>query len=407
MRQRNGDSSNRAVLQYKIKNELIADLKHRFSLYGYQEVHSPTFEDYDLYASIRKTVNKDDMIKVIDRTGKVLVLRPDGTIPITRLTATDPGINDSEQRLFYVFNVYREAEKGKKETTQAGVELFGNKRPEADAEIISLAVETLKEIGFENFAIEIGHAGFFKELIGKADLTADDLQQLKELIQTKNIVEIEPFLEKLPLSAELQNALQTIPLLYGAPKTVLEETKSIIRNENMQQIFNNMMHVMDVLEDYGVLGDITLNLGLINHMDYYTDVIFQGFVENIGKPVLMGGRYDDLAEHFGKRMPAIGFAYEVDFLLEAMKRHQLTATNPIQAPLALHYSEGRRRDAFAAAEMLRQRGYPVVTMLTDEQKEKSGIWLSENRNLFSYGKTKSFHTSEDLMELIDETFGGG
>src|SRR5690625_247650 len=169
MRQRNGDSSNRAVLQNKIKNELIADLKHRFSLYGYQEVHSPTFEDYDLYASIRKTVNKDDMIKVIDRTGKVLVLRPDGTIPITRLTATDPGINDSEQRLFYVFNVYREAEKGKKETTQAGVELFGNKRPEADAEIISLAVETLKEIGFENFAIEIGHAGFFKELIGKAD----------------------------------------------------------------------------------------------------------------------------------------------------------------------------------------------------------------------------------------------
>ena len=348
--------SNRAVINYQIKSELIQKLKHRFSTFGYRQVHTPTFEDYDMYTTIQKTVNKDEMIKVIDRSGKVLVLRPDGTIPITRLTASDQTINGSEQRLFYVFNVYRfqDGEGTDKESTQAGVELFGNNKPEADAEIIKLAVQTLKEIGFTNFKIEIGHAGFFKELIGKADLTPIELQQLQELIQSKNLVEMEPFLKKLSLGPELEHAFQAIPLLHGTPHTVLEETKSIIQNEKMQRILDNLTDILDALDDYGVLDHITLNLGLINNMDYYTDIIFQGFVENIGKPVLMGGRYNQLAEQFGKAMPAIGFAYEVDFLLEAMKQHQLTRKITDEKPLYLHYAPERRRDAFSTADLLRE-----------------------------------------------------
>ncbi len=403
---RNGieKSSNRAVMNYKIKNQLIHKLKSRFSTYGYEQVHTPTFEDYDMYNSIQQTVNKDEMIKVIDRSGKVLVLRPDGTIPMTRLTVTDREINGSEQRLFYVFNVYRHpnGESTEKESTQAGVELFGNKKPEADAEVIALAVHTLKEIGFNNFKIEIGHAGFFKELIEQANLSPQDLQQLQELIQSKNMVEMEPFLTKLDLPSEIQEALYAIPLLYGSPSAVLEETKSIIQNERMQHILDNLLAVIEVLEDYDVLDFITLNLGLINNMDYYTDVIFQGFVKNIGKPVLMGGRYDQLGKQFGKDMPAIGFAYEVDDLLEAINQHKLTDVRNEPAPLTLYYVAKQRRKALEAAQSLREQEYRVITKQLEIGTAEAGILFLEDKNVLIDETEQTFETTEELIRLVEK-----
>lgn len=60
---------------------------------------------------------------------------------------------------------------------------------------------------------------------------------------------------------------------------------------------------------------IVINFGLLNQMTYYSDIIFQGFIKGVGKPVLMGGRYDTLTEQFGMEIPAIGFACDIDLIL--------------------------------------------------------------------------------------------
>lgn len=396
-------STNKDVLDYQIRNQLISTLKNRFSTYSYQQVRTPTFETYDMYAASTKTVNKDEMIKVIDRSGKVLVLRPDGTIPITKMTATNTEINGSEQRLFYVLDVFRHSSEDStdKESTQAGVELFGNSSPESDAEIIMLAIHTLKDIGFGNFKIEIGHAGFVRELIEQANLTDQELQQLQDLIQSKNIIEMEPFLKNLNISSELQEALYAIPLLYGDSEEVLEQTKAIIRNDKMQQIFNNLIEVMDVLTDYNVAEFTTLNLGLINNMYYYTDIIFQGFVENIGKPVLMGGRYDHLGEQFGKKMAAIGFAYEIDFLLIAMKQHQLTDSRNQSNPLLLSYEPEMRAQALATANQLRVKDFAVITTPIQKLNENARInFANDKGRVYINGNKQEFSTTEELIHLL-------
>lgn len=395
-------SQNQAVKSYKMKNQLIQQLKKGFTTYGYEQVHTPTFEDYDMYASIQNTLNTDEMIKVIDRTGKILVLRPDGTIPITRLTASERR-NGEEDRLFYIFNVYRQLEEeANKESTQAGVELFGNKEPEADAEVISLAVHTLKELGFQNFKLEIGHAGFFKELIEKANLSTQNLEALQELIQSKNMVEMKPFLAQLDMPQELEDAFYAIPLLYGKPEAVLDETQSIIQNKRMQAILSHLTTVMDVLQDDGSLEYITLNLGLINNMDYYTDIIFQGFVDKIGKPVLMGGRYDQLSEEFGKQMPAIGFAYEVDALLQAMKQHQLTKKQNGPTPIYLYYVKSRRRDAFKMANALRLSNFRIITKAINNETKATGIHLTAKHSLYSdEEKEQTFNSTDELVRLLE------
>lgn len=409
MRQNNEELSNQAVRSYKIKSQLIRKLRTRFATYGYEQVHTPAFEDYDTYASIQKTVNMDELIKVIDRSGKVLVLRPDGTIPITRLTALDWKFNESEQRLFYIFNVYGEqiGNGTNKESTQAGVELFGNKEPEADAEVIALAIHTLREIGFGNFKLEVGHAGFFKELVEQANLTENELQQLQELIQSKNMVEMEPFLKQLKLQKELQEAFYAIPLLYGNPQAVLEETKAIINNEIMEDVLTNLKDVIKVLADYELLEHLTLNLGLINNMHYYTGVIFQGFVENIGKPVLMGGRYDQLAERFGQAMPAIGFAYKVDVVLEALKQHQIIKDDH-NSPLQIYYVPEERKNAFSAAKLLREQGYAVITKPFSNNTPQVGITFTfqSNGKVLVNGNKQLVTTKEELLNFAEQVTGG-
>src|SRR5690625_7757703 len=85
----------------------------------------------------------------------------------------------------------------------------------------------------------------------------------------------------------------------------------------MKVTLDNLTDIMTHLKAYGVDDHIVIDLGLINHMDYYSDMIFQGFTENVSRPVLMGGRYDQLADHFLARFSASGFAINKIKLLKS------------------------------------------------------------------------------------------
>ena len=82
---------------------------------------------------------------------------------------------------------------------------------------------------------------------------------------------------------------------------------------------------IDILKMYGLEQYIVMDLGLINHMGYYSGVIFQGYVEKFGKPVLMGGRYDRLGDEFGAALPAIGFACEIESLVKATESREVSS----------------------------------------------------------------------------------
>ena len=136
---------------------VIKSMKRRFSTYGYEEISTSTFEHYNLYANMNGTVNHHEMIKTIDNTGQVLVLRPDITIPLRKRLQTTHQTLTEDLRYFYVLDVFRQSVDSKDflESTQAGVEYFGNPSPEADAEIIALAIHVLKDFQIENFKIEL------------------------------------------------------------------------------------------------------------------------------------------------------------------------------------------------------------------------------------------------------------
>lgn len=404
------DSTNDTSVQdFQIRDNLITTLKNRFNTYGYKQVRTTTFEYYDLYSSITGTVNKDEMIKVVDTSGKVLVLRPDVTIPITRMIVSNKQRLLGESRFFYVLDVFRQSyeQTEKKETTQAGIECFGESTPENDAEVIALAIHTLKDLGFETFKLEVGHAGFFKELVNQLALSKNELEQLQTLIQSKNLAEIEPFLYNLSVDKELREAIQTIPLLYGGPDDVIKRANEIVLNDEMQQTIKNLSDVFEVLKAYGVDDSVVFDLGLINNMNYYSGIIFQGFVASLGKPVLMGGRYDHLAEQFNTSTPAIGFACEVDTLLQAMtQQSQGTHATP-SADMIIYYEKFKQKDALLTANSLRDAGYRILTYTMDHTNTKLratciAYFENEQNRVVDRSRTTEFTNHNELVQLLQE-----
>lgn len=396
------------VEDFQIRDELITTLKNRFTTYGYKQVRTSTFESYDMYSNILGTINKDEMIKVIDTNGNVLVLRPDVTIPLNRMTTLN-GLNTENQRLFYVLDVFRQSQEqvDQKESTQAGVEYFGDSSAEADSEVIMMAIHTLKDLGFRNFKLEIGHAGFFKELIQQTNLTQQELDALQDLIQSKNLIEIEPFLNQLQIQDDLKKAISSIPMMYGNPESVIDQAKDIIQNESMQKILQNLIDIYNVLKAYGAEDSILFNLGLINNMNYYSGVIYQGFVNSIGKPVLMGGRYDNLSQQFGTANPAVGFAFEVDLLLHALQAEELVNPKSNACDILIQYEQAKQNDALKTAFLLRDIGYQVLAFSLEDKRTQQlsryTVTFSADENRLIGQKTdENFEKPEDLLSIIEK-----
>ncbi|WP_077604444.1 ATP phosphoribosyltransferase regulatory subunit [Oceanobacillus sojae] len=381
--------------QYAKKRHVIHKLTSRFSKFGYQQVETPVFEDYDLYNDVQGTVNTADMLKLIDPSGKVLVLRPDATIPIAR-HYTNLQEKVASGRLSYVLDIFRSTLE-ERSRTQAGVELFGERTPEADAELIALAVTSLKELAIPSFKIEIGHATFYKELLREADLNAIQQKQLDQYIQSKNISEIVPFLKDLDLNASLIEKIRKIPMLYGDASLVIDEAENIITTDRMREELDYLSQVYQLLKDYQVDSYISINLGLINHMNYYSGIIFQGFAEGLGQPIMMGGRYDYLSRSFYQEMPAIGFAFEIDLLVNL-----LSAAFIEEEIIELRYEPSERQRAFQLAEALRAENYTVVARIAKENKELSDspeILVKFEKLVYSKQKQlKDFKTDQELLD---------
>lgn len=390
------------------RQQLIHLIKKRFSMYGYDEIYTPTFESYDLYATMNGTVNHHEMIKTIDNSGQVIVLRPDITIPLTQKIAETNKTLQSDLRYFYVLDVFRQATESadSRERTQAGVEYFGNDSPEADAEIIALAIHMLNDLTVENFKIELGHAGFFKQITKELHLNKQQLNELRRFIEAKNVIGLEPFLTDLNINDDLQSIIKAIPFLYGKPEDVINRVKKLPLTERMIDTLDNLTDIYSVLTDYGVENYVVIDLGLINHMDYYSDMIFQGFIERVAKPVIMGGRYDKLADEFNADIPASGFACDIDLLLTGIPNDILPPLNLVD--ITLLYDKNDRESCLTLANKLRQNDIRVLTYPLSEKekvKEKSyaisykenDIWVVERDS-----QTIHYKTTDELITIIKE-----
>lgn len=336
-----------------------AELTAAFRLRGYKEVMTSGLEFYDVFDPDVSGIAPECMHKLSDRHGRLMVLRPDSTLPIARLVATRLASHPRPLRLYYTQPVYR-SNPGLAghldENEQAGIELMGAAGIRADLEVLTTAVEALSAMVPE-FRLELGHAGFFRALAEQLPVDADGREEIRSAIESKNYPALDVVLDQLP-DSDAVRAVRRLPRLFGGEE-VFAQARAICPAEKAQQTLAYLHKVYHAVQDLGLGQRVMVDLGLVQRNDYYTDLVFTGYTEGYGDALLMGGRYDNLLAHFGCPMPAIGFAVNVD----ALSRLKLRADRADeQAPQVLVFAEnGHAIKALAHARQLAQQGCACET----------------------------------------------
>lgn len=357
-------------LEYGKKSVLEEKLQKVFHLYGYHDIQTPTFEYFDVFGKEIGTTSVKELYKFFDREGNTLVLRPDITPSIARAAMTVFDTVNLPIRLCYKGNTFvnQSSYQGRlHENTQAGAELIGIDSVEADAEMVVMAVDSLREVGLEEFQIHIGSVDFFESLIEETGLSSEDETRLRELISNRNYFGVEELLEQAQVKVTTKTAFLVLEELIGGAE-VLKEAKKVALNHKTIEAVKRLEELYQLLVAYGVDQYITFDLSMRGNYDYYTGIIFRGYTYGTGDAIVKGGRYDHLMEKFGKESPSIGFVIIVDELMNAFARQKLEIPYKLKNTLIL-YDENRQAEAIKLAKEFRNSG--KRTELTKKRNDKS------------------------------------
>jgi ATP phosphoribosyltransferase regulatory subunit len=289
------------------RRRLQRQMLERLEGAGYEEIIPPTFEYAEVFVRAGGADVADRLIRFLDLDGQLLALRYDFTASAARLAATKLSDRATPLRICYTGNVFRQdpGREGRRprEILQAGGELLGESSVQADVEIVRLALELPRRAGITEFQLNLGHVGALAPAL--AALPPDERAAVRRLIDRKDAAS---------LAAAAAGALRTLPFVIG-------------RREALDRAAQLAPEAREAIERLGAIDaaltaeerrHVVYDFGEVRGLDYYTGIQFEIFVAGAGAAVGAGGRYDDLVARFGRSLPAVGMALDLDALAEAL-----------------------------------------------------------------------------------------
>ena len=339
-----------------------------FAQYGYVPLEPPTVE----FAQSAVTLDERRMLRFLDRDGRLVALRPDVTTAVARVVAQRYRDATAALRLAYFAPIFREETSmrgSEREYDQAGVELIGDPSLRADAEVIALLADALARCGLLAVEIDIGHVGFvngFVEGLPEAaragvaaaarcgDLVGTIALSRDAGMDPTRIAALERGLRY--RSADLAGARADAP---AASLRALDTLDAL----------------QPLLEASGIGGAVQFDLGFVPALPYYSGVVFQVTVADLGFPIATGGRYDGLLGRFGADRAATGFGITVPHL------HQALVASGWQAQaesflLVLAPADGDDAATLRVASALRAAG---VAVAIGDVAEPAGLDMKRGR----------------------------
>lgn len=309
--------------EYQKKLQVQERIHRVFHRYGFCDIQTPTFEYFDMFSREVGTTPSHELYKFFDREGNTLVLRPDFTPSVVRAAAKYYPDAILPVRLCYAGSAFTNESavyQGRlKETTQMGVELFGDDSVEADAEMIALAIDTLKAAGFTKFQVEIGNVEFFKGLLEDAGFDEEEGEKLRSLISQKSFFGIDEMLAAKDIAEEKKVVFRQLSEAFG-PIEKIKEAGKWTTNARALAAIDRLTKLYELLQAYGFAEYVSFDLGMLSKYKYYTGIIFRAYTYGLGEALATGGRYDRLMRYFGSESPSIGFMVVVDSMLLALER---------------------------------------------------------------------------------------
>lgn len=379
---------------------LKSTLQRVFGQWGFQPVTPPSLEFLHVLERGLGNDLKNSTLRFDDRqSGSLLAFPSDITPQIARVFATRMHDAPLPQRLSYSCRVLRHTEQqaGKdRELFQSGVELIGQSGPQADAEMIALALECLETLGAPEYTIDIGQVEFYRGVLDALNLSPDQVSSLHDSILHKDTSGLKLQLEALPLDAANCEEIMALPRLFGG-KEVLDRAAKVVTNDRSKRALDNLHKTLQTLENYNSDQHITLDLGELRGFDYYTGITFQGFLTGFGQAVCLGGRYDNLTKGYGYDTPATGFAFNLLNLLFSMPQQLSKVVQPGVDALIV---SKRTNDPIThqLAQTLRSHGNSACVAEYNETNNKTYASKMNYRYLLTVSESG---TQTELLSLCD------
>ena len=353
-----------------VRGQLVNKIQKVFHGWGYREIILPTYEYFDTFRRGISGNMQKEMCKFIDREGNILTLRPEITTSIARMAGSTLNENTLPKRFSYTGNVFRydEPHAGKqKEFYQAGVELLGRADDLADAEVIAVAIDCLKAVGMQGFTVAVGSAEFFTSLVRATGLSEEEQDLLKRDLAARNLVSYREKLCLIEAESKEKEVLDMLHTLQGG-EDIIDQALKMLPSEECCNALEHLRSVYRHICSLGFADQVSIDLGIVRDLDYYTGIVFEGFVAEAGFPLAGGGRYDNLLGEFGAAIPATGFALNTEQIILALDK-QGKLPKPAGIDRMIIYPASMAGNAFKLAESLRQEGVSVI--LAGDMDEKS------------------------------------
>lgn len=290
-------------------------LRELFGNYGYRRFKTGKFEEYELYAENKDFLGEDGILTFTDARGKLMALKPDVTLSIAKMAEPLPG---EVQKFCYDDEVYRlSGEYGDfREITQTGIECIGDIGSYDVCEVILLAVRSLALID-ENYVMDLSHMGIVRALASLLNLPKEAERKVLQCIGEKNFHGAAEICRKQGVPEKMIRRLRKLITTYGPIDEVVGELDQLAVNNTMRRAVGELKVLVSALKAQKLEKNVRFDFSAVNDMDYYNGVTFQGFIKGIARPILAGGRYDNLMEVMGKESAgAIGFSISMDSLEE-------------------------------------------------------------------------------------------
>lgn len=369
--------------------------------HGCKIIETPSFEDYDVYQHFFPQL-RQQMVKTIDTDGRVLVLRPDVTLPIVETAAREFPRSNQLLKFGYVSTVFREyygRSTYGKDFLQGGIEILGDSSPECDGEVIVTAAEILKAVGVENIRIDIGTAAYTQALFDGLPLSEEQKATLKGYMAERNLVACKSYIASLPISSDARKALEALPVLFGPYAQTLSKARDYSINSGMLNALSRLERVYDYILYAGYADKVQLDFGFASRLGYYTDTVFKVYVDGALYDIIDGGRYDQLSSRFGVDRPACGFGMNINLLYEYMSDAGLLEDTEPSFQMAVSYTQG---DQTLVRDLMnwRDRGFRVAAYPDSSFIDSADYSIHAIYRNGSYYKDGKAMTAEELEAFM-------
>jgi ATP phosphoribosyltransferase regulatory subunit len=287
-------------------------------------------------------------------SGRSMGIRADITPQVARIDAhslAQPGVS----RLCYAGSVLHTRPASllaSRSPIKLGAELYGDSSLQADIEVISLMLETLKHAGIEGCTLDLGHVGIYHKLLAECGLSEAHEQQVFDALQRKSLPDLNIVLAEVP-SARRQQILELASLHGG--EAVLD------RVNWAPEAVAEVREVAAAISERYPEVNVYFDLSELRGYHYHTGLVFAAYVDGHGQAVANGGRYDDVGQVFGRARPATGFNTDLKALLPLLSDSLSAASgNAICAPAQA--SDG----LWQRVSELRAAGEVVISSLSGE-----------------------------------------